>query len=216
MIIPKNLKTEDIAKYLKENHKRINLIGKYKNGSTKMKLKCKIDDFEWNVYAREIYDETNIQCRECNRRAANLQLKNRFILEYPGFRIVTMDIFSNSKTHIQCDVCGHQFELYRKHLIGNNIQDFSEEVDTNHIIFRRTQKKDLLCPVCSINDVKGKFETIVKERNAVVVGDYVNNTSPVDIKCNDCGNVFGVVPSYYISKLTSSCKFCTTKIKRSK
>lgn len=211
MKIPKGLDKDTFREYFEDNYKNLILIDDYTNGSTKMKISCKIDDNTWEVFARNVYEDENMVCKECNRRKSNLLIKDKFRRIYPTLRISTPDIFSNPKTIIRCDECGHRFEVYRKHLIGDNTRNFSEVIDETKIVFFRNKKKELECPKCSIKPIKQEFEKIVEQRNCTIVGEYLNNTTPVTIECNVCKTQFGVVPNYYIDKVISRCKFCKRK-----
>lgn len=212
MIIPKGLTHNELEKYLRDNYSNLELKSKYRNGSTKVKVTCKIDDNEWEVFPRDIYDNSNnMICEECNRRKSNLILKNKFREHYPTLRIVTMDIFSSPKILIRCDKCKSTFEVYRKHLIGDNIRNFKERVDVSSIVFFKNKKKPFVCETCEINKIKNFFEEVTKERNVTIIGEYVNNTTSVKVKCNICGSEYSVVPIYYVNKITSECKFCKIK-----
>lgn len=208
MKIPKNLTKEQFEEHLNNTYKNIILLDEYITGSDKVTVKCKLDDYEWKVFPRNVYTGDNMECSECNRRKANMGIRKRFNQEYPTLRIVTPDIFSNPKTVIRCQNCGDSFEVYRKHFIGNNITNFKEEVNINDIVFFKDKKKDLECVSCLINNVKEEFEKVVADRECTIVGEYTNNTTPVTIKCNNCGSEFGVVPNYYIDKVVSKCKYC--------
>lgn len=210
MVIPVGLNHEILENDIKEKYKNIRLNSKYQNGSTKVELICRIDDHKWQVFPRDIYD-THISCSDCNRRNANLTLRNRFHSEYPTLKIITRDIFSNPKITIKCTECGEKFEVYRKHLIGDNIRNFNDPVDTSKIIFMRHKKNPLECSSCKINKIQKFFVEVAKERNVEIIGEYINNTTPVKVKCNKCGTEYSVVPIYYVNKLTSECKFCKKK-----
>ena len=208
MKIPKNLTPEEFKKYFNINYKRLDLLNDYVNGSTKVKVQCQYDDNEWEVFPRDVYEDENMSCKQCNRVRANIELKKQFTREYPTMEIATPDIFSDDKTTIICKECGDRFEVYRKHLIGNNIRNFSTPVDVIDIVFFKDRKTPFECPSCKINIVKSEFEDKVKERNCSIIGDYTNNTAPVLIKCNVCETEYSVIPAYYINKIVSKCKFC--------
>ena len=154
-----------------------------------------------------------MQCRSCNRRRANIDLRRKFKRKYPTLKIITSDVFSEEKITIECSICKNRFQVYRKHLIGKNITNFSEKVDLSNVIFFKNKKKPFECPVCKINKVKKEFYRVVEERECSVIGEYKNNTTPVLIECNHCHTQFKVVPQYYINKIVSKCKFCKTKPK---
>jgi len=157
-----------------------------------------------------------MSCKSCNRRKANIELRKKFIKSYPTMKISTADVFSKEKVTIQCNVCKNRFKVYRKHLIGNNITNFSEKVSLSNIIFFKDKKKPFECPICKINKVKEEFERVVKERECTIIGDYISNTGPVLIKCNHCNTEYSVVPQYYINKIVSKCKYCKKKPQNSK
>jgi len=77
MVIPVGLNHEMLENDIKEKYKNIRLNSKYQNGSTKVEVICRIDDHKWQVFPRDIYDN-HISCSDCNRRNANLALRNRF------------------------------------------------------------------------------------------------------------------------------------------
>lgn len=216
MKIPKNLDSEQFKIYFYDNYKTLHLKDDYINGSSKVEVRCKIDDYTWNVFPRDVYSGDHMSCKSCNRRKANIDLRRKFTTSYPTLKIVTSDVFQEDKTVIQCNVCKSRFEVYRKHLIGNNITNFSEKVDVSNIIFFKEKKNSFECPECKIENVKEEFERVVAERECTIVGEYVSNTGAVTIECNHCHKQYGVVPIYYISKIVSKCKYCKKKTRGSK
>lgn len=216
MNIPKNLTPEQFRNHFEENYKDLNLIKEYTKGSEKVDVQCNIDDNIWSVFPRDVYSGEHMSCKSCNRRKANMDLRKKFIRSYPTMKIVTADIFSEDKTTIQCNVCKSRFEVYRKHLIGDNITNFSGRIDISRIILFKDKKKEFVCPVCKIDTVKEEFERVVSERECKIVGEYVSNTGPVQIECDHCHTQYSVVPQYYINKIVSKCKYCKKKPKNSK
>ncbi len=216
MKIPKKLTPEQFRSYFEENYKDLKLINEYTKGSEKIEIQCRIDDYSWKVFPRDVYSDENMSCRECNRRKANMDIRKKFSKTYPTLKIVTSDIFSEDKTSIKCSVCKSKFDVYRKHMIGDNITNFSEVVDISNIVLFKGKKKPFECPHCKITDVQKEFERVVKERDCTIVGDYVSNTSSVTIECNHCHKQYGVVPIYYINKIVSKCKYCKRRSPGSK
>lgn len=216
MNIPKNLDSEQFMNYFNENYKDLILTEDYTTGSEKVTVQCKIDDHSWKVFPRDVYSGDNMSCKSCNRRKANIDLRRKFTRSYPTLKITTSDVFSEGMTTIQCNVCKNRFEVYRKHLIGNNITNFSERVDLSNIILFKNKKKPFECPSCKIKNVKEEFERIVVERDCTLIGDYISNTGAVLIECNHCHNQYSVVPLYYINKIVSKCKYCKRKLVGSK
>lgn len=216
MKIPKNLDSEQFRNYFEENYNDLILVNDYVVGSEKVDVQCKIDDSTWKVFPRDVYSGDHMSCKSCNRRKANIDLRRKFARSYPTLKIVTSDVFGEDKTNIQCNVCKNRFEVYRKHMIGDNITNFSEKIDVSNIIFFKDKKKPFECPICKVKDVKEEFKRVVEERECTIVGDYVSNTGPVLIECNHCHKQYSVVPLYYINKIVSKCKYCKKKPKNSK
>ena len=216
MKIPKNLDSQQFREYFEENYSDLILLEDYSAGSEKIEVRCKIDDNSWKVFPRDVYSGDHMSCKSCNRRKANIDLRRKFTRAYPTLKISTSDVFSEDKTTIQCNICKNKFEIYRKHMIGDNITNFSEKIDVSNIILFKEKKKPFECPHCKVKDVKDEFLRVVGERECTVVGDYVSNTGPVLIECNHCHKQYSVVPLYYINKIVSKCKYCKKKPKNSK
>ena len=208
MKIPKNLDSEQFINYFKATYRDIVLLDDFTSGSDKVKVQCKKDDHIWKVFPRDVYSGDHMSCNLCNRRKANLDLRKRFNKSYPTLKIVTSDVFSEDKTLIRCNKCKHEVEVYRKHLIGDNITNFSEAIDLSNIILFKNKKKPFECPTCKISQVQDEFIRVVKERDCTIIGKYVSNTGSVMIECDLCKTQYSVVPLYYISKLVSKCKYC--------
>lgn len=211
MKIPKKLTSEQFLNYFNANYRDIILLDDYTSGSYKVEVRCKKDDHTWKVFPRDVYSGDHMSCNLCNRRKSNLDVRKKFSKSYPSLKIVTFDIFSEDKTLIRCKKCNNDFEVYRKHMIGDNITNFTEPVDVDGIVFFKNKKKPFECPVCKIDKVKNDFVKVVADRNCTIVGDYVSNTGPVLIECNYCHKQYSVVPLYYISKIVSKCKYCNRK-----
>ena len=216
MKIPKNLNSEQFRNYFHEKYKDLILGEEYTTGSKKIEVQCRIDDHSWKVFPRDVYSTDHMSCKSCNRRKANIDLRRKFTRAYPSLKISTSDVFSETKTSIQCKSCRNRFEVYRKHLMGDNITNFSDRVDLSNIILFKNKKKTFECPSCKIKNVKDEFFRVVKERECIVKGEYVSNTGPVLLECTDCHNEYSVVPQYYINKIVSKCKYCKKKPRGSK
>lgn len=110
----------------------------------------------------------------------------------------------------------NDFEIINFNYLSNDESTFKHNCG---YIFNRKNKNFLRnksCPKCN-NKIKMDLnllkEKSVKKYNGeyIIVGDYIDYSTPIDIQHVKCGRIYKQKPSYHISG--SGCLYCTKRIK---
>ncbi|MDJ9033063.1 hypothetical protein PTM93_06020 [Clostridium perfringens] len=165
-----------------ENYK---LEGEYVNASTKVKLECD----KGHGYKVTPHDFKNgRRCPICagnNPKASKLDFIKQVKKE--GYKLVGEYVNANSKIELQCDK-GHKYF----------VQPYS---------FKNGNR----CPICYSNHTElAKLDFIkqVENENYKLIGNYVNNSTKVELECNK-GHRYSVQP--YSFKDGHRCPHCSGK-----
>lgn len=163
---------------MKDINPDIEIMGEYKNFSTKIKCKCKKDSAHiWETRPSRLLE--GYGCPLCNKIKQNEKskmssdefLKRVHVLH--GDKINVLGEYKGTKETIkaQCTVCGHIWEPRAGYLIAKNLRG---------------------CPICAHKQrIKTKtrpldffYEQIKKINPDIeIIGEYKNSVTPVRCKC---------------------------------
>lgn len=175
------LTNEYFVSKMKELHPNIELLEPYDGLSKKIKSRCLIDGYVWNLTPHHsLYNN-----RGCPKCAGNIKLTNedfiqRLKIEHP--QLVALSEYQNdsAKVELRCNVCGYEWAAAPTHL---------------------HQGKG--CPKCAIRKNTQKLaktkEAFVKEMsdvdpNVIIVGEYRNSKTNIECKCANCGREWAAMP----------------------
>ena len=174
--VEKRSKThEDFINELKEINNDIEVLEKYVNAITKIKVRCKVDGYEW-----EVRPDSLLKGSGCPKCAGNIQLTHEeFINRIKNINndIEILGEYVNSQTKIKCKckIDGHKWEIRPNDLLNNHG-----------------------CPKCAGNIKKTTEEFIneLKEINSdiEIIGEYINDRTKIKCKCKIDGYEWEVTP----------------------
>lgn len=197
-------KTKPIEKFtaeLEAINPNVEIVGNYKNNSTKVKVRCKLCSCEWDVLPYGLLAGNG--CPKCGRQSqADKRRKSneQFLSELKRINsdIVPLESYqsSNSRMKVMCGKCLKTWESTPSSLLHGNG-----------------------CPHCAGNFRK-THETFIEEMNKrhptiEVIGTYKNAKTKVLVKCRECGFEWEDSPSNLLS-LGRGCRQCRKTITNSK
>lgn len=114
--------TEDFKKLINELHPNIQVLSEWVNAQTKIKCRCTIDDYEWEVYPRTIREKG---CPKCNgsitRKLTDKEYKEK-LYEIHNGNIESLEPYVNMNAKILHRCKKHNYEYYAKpaHVVGRS------------------------------------------------------------------------------------------------
>ena len=178
-----------LEKYVKSSGK-FTILAAYKSYKSPILIKCNVCEYEWETTSKSI--QTGIDCICCTGRVWDTKKMQNYLDENSkNIQIVSEYCGSQSPVDCQCKVCGYVWTCSPDNLKRNNSG----------------------CPVCNRKG-NGSTENLQKMfddngHKVSVVGNYVNNSTPVKCECDACGEVF--YPTAATVMYGSGCPFCCFK-----
>ena len=114
--------TDGFKKTIKKLHPNIEILGEWVNAQTKIKCRCIIDDYEWEVYPRTIREKG---CPKCNgsvtRKWTDKEYKEE-LYKIHGDKIVSLESYQGMNTKILHRCNKHEYLYYAKpvHVVGRH------------------------------------------------------------------------------------------------
>ena len=166
---------------LKEINDDIEILGEYVNNRTKIKCKCKIDGYEWKTTPNNLLHGQG--CPKCSRHAR--KTTEEFINELKQINddIEVLGEYINDKTKIKvrCKKDGHEWKATPNNLLSG-----------------------YGCPKCSGNIRNKTTEEFINELkqindNIEILGEYVNNSTKIKVRCKKDGHEWKATPNNLLS-----------------
>lgn len=154
----------------------IEILEKYINSRTKIKCRCKKCNFEWERIPNDLL--RGFGCPKCNNNIYYTpeQFKNEFYKVNNSIELLTD--FNGHKTPIlcKCKKDGYEWNAYPYDLINNRSG----------------------CRKCN-GRVTTTIDEFIKRLNEInsdilVIGDYINNKTPIKLKCKICNHIWSARP----------------------
>ena len=163
--------------YIKnKNAENIEILGKYVGADKKIKCKCKIDEYEWEVTPHDLLNGSS--CPKCSGNIKNKTTKY-FINELKeindNIEILGEYVSNNTKIKCKCKIDGHEWEARPKDLL-----------------------KGISCPKCAgRNKTTEEFKQELKKVNSdiEILGEYVNAITKIKCRCKIDGYEWEMRPS---------------------
>ena len=167
--------TEEFKQEMKEINSDIEILGEYVNSRTKIKVRCKIDGYEWEVTPNGLL--SGYGCKKC---AGKYKTTEDFIgeLKEVNSDIEVLGEYVNAKTKIKirCKKDGYEFKMIPNDLLRGHG-----------------------CPKCAGNASKTTEEFIneLKEinNNIEILGEYISNKTKIKCKCKIDGYEWEAKPN---------------------
>ena len=167
-----------------ENAENIEILGEYKGSKIKIKCKCKIDGYEWEIRPNDLLK--GIGCPKCAGKIKN-KTTEYFINELKEINndIEVVGEYKGNKTKIKCKCkkCGHEWEAVPNDLLRGSS-----------------------CPKCYGNKKLTHEEFMkkfyIKNKNAEnieILGEYKSNKTKIKCKCKIDGHEWEMTPNSLLS-----------------
>lgn len=188
---------EQFIKELHEVNSNIEVLEHYKGIQVKIKVKCKIDGYEWEATPGNLLKEHG--CPKCAKLSVKQQLTKtheQFIKELQQINqdIEVLGIYINdsSKIKLRCKVCDYEWEATPNRLLqGTGCPKCAGKMKKTHEQF--------------INDL------VQINKDIQVLGTYKNANTKIKCKCKICGHEWKTLPSSLLKG--RGCPVCA-KVKR--
>lgn len=171
---------EEFANRINESNPDVILIGKYVNANTKVKVAYKTCEHTDYKLPRKLYAGQGCGHDLCKSKKLSqakidsVKEKNVKKLEELGIELVGEYRGTRELTLVKNLECGHEYKVN----VGNALNGSG-------------------CPVChGFKDTQGfKQELSDKYPNKYeIIGDYINNRTPIKVKHKECGYTWKVIP----------------------
>ena len=165
-----------------KNAENIEILGEYVNNATKIKVKCKIDGYEWEVVPNSLLK--GYGCPKCsgNAKLTHEEFMEKFYKQNKNAEnIEILGEYKTSYTKIKCKckIDGHEWEATPHNLLNGNG-----------------------CPKCSGNAkltheefMKKFYEKNKNAENIEILGEYVNSSTKIKCRCRKDGHEWEVKPN---------------------
>ena len=203
--MPKKLTHEEfLDKFKKQNSnsENIEILGKYEGSKIKIKCKCKIDGYEWEVTPNRLLSG-NDGCPKCaikSRIDKQTKTHEKFIQEIKEINddIEILGTYKTNKTKIKCrcKVDGYEWETIPSNLLrGQGCPKCAGAMKLTHEEFLDKFKKQ--------NS---------NSENIEILGKYINNYTKIKCKCKIDEYEWESIPNSLLSQNTG-CPKCNGKIR---
>lgn len=175
----------------------IEIIGEYKNISTKTSFKCLTCNHKWEAQPFRI-----LEGHGCPKCANNLKYTqdeySNLLKKYHGNNISIISNYINAHTNakFKCNICEYVWETKPSHLVVTDER------------FRTS------CPNCfgTIKRTHEEFIDLINKinPNIIILGKYINNQTKIECKCKKCDGLFSMKPCHLIDG--HGCRHCNSSI----
>lgn len=186
---------EFIEKFMKQNSnaENIEILGEYVNNQTKIKCKCKICNYEWEARPSKLLMGRG--CHNCNmnKRKTHEQFIREMLEINSDIEILGKYTNARTKVECKCKICNYEWKSTPHDLLSGRG-----------------------CYTCYNNNMRGNsqrlsHEEFVKRLSEInsdieVLGEYINNHTPIECKCKLDGHKWSPIPSNLLSN--KGCPIC--------
>lgn len=176
---------EKFQQRLKENYgDKIITLTPYINSRSKIKVKCNDCGNEWMTISQYLLRGRGCKkCHTLNQRKSNNKFIDEFINNYGDkYELLSKYINANTKIKVKCKLCNNLWESKPYHLSHTKCE-CPECANKKRGLKSRKSHEQFIKDVYETH--KNKYE---------VIGNYTNAKTKIEIKCNECGNNWKIVP----------------------
>lgn len=195
----------DFVDEMKSINPYIEIISEYKNHQTKVKCRCLVDDHIWYALPQSLLKGHG--CPKCSAAEAAKRLtltQDEFMDRFNKFGDSNVKIIGKYDGYevpilCSCKVCGNTWETKACNLLkskgGTGCPNFR-----NHPGYISVTCKTLDKFISEMQNVNPDIK---------VVGEYINNKTPIEVECIKCQEKWCATPHSLLSG--SSCPYCCTR-----
>ena len=159
---------DDFIKEFREIHgDHIEILSEYKDMSSRLKLRCVIDDHIWETTPNSLTGKKPTGCSECYRRRTRRTHEEyiRDMKEVHGDSIEVLGEYLTCRTKVplKCNTCGYEWE-----------STYRSSVTLGHGCKSCGRKKRRKSQENYVSEVKDRFGDRIE-----ILGDYINNNTPI-------------------------------------
>lgn len=169
---------EEFIDLLKEINPEVEVLENYKNTDAKIKVKCKNCGKEWYTSPNNLLDGHG--CGRCVGRKNHNDFVEALKTINPNVEVIGQYINGNTHIAVKCRVCGNEWKSRPSQLLKG----------------RGCLKCGRIKQADSLRKTQEAFEKEIEEinKNIFVVGHYINNMTPIEVKCKKCDYVWQSLP----------------------
>ncbi len=172
------------------------VLEEYRSSKTKLLMRHNVCGHEWKVSPHLFLSGTRCpKCADAKKKEEIGRTHDEYIakineIHNGEYTILGKYVNGNTKVLAQHNECGYQWEVRAQSLLGNT-----------------------RCPKCYgvLRKTQAEFENQVKEvsnNEYIVIGEYINNRTDIEIQHQVCGHIFKVTPNAFLQgKRCPICKF---------
>ena len=185
----KHMNHEEFVSRLNEVQPSLVAISTYQNCRTKVLVKCSTCGFQWGARSSDLLRGHG--CPRCGGKEKKSTDRFRYEVSEvnPNIEVVGEYINTATKIETRCLICGHYWKANPSTLLSGNG-----------------------CPLCggTIKKTQKEFLETLSMRNPdiMVLGEYKNNRTKINVKCTRCGYEWSATPHNLIDA-RSRCPKCT-------
>lgn len=193
-----NTETFKDAFYKRFPNSNVDIIGEYKNTRTKIKCKCRICDYIWEVKPNGLMN--NRSCPQCSGKIkyTTESFKEAYYKEHPDSNIEIIGDYVNNQKSIKCKcrVCGYEWTAQPQNL--------------------RNGSKCIACSGKAKYDTKSfkkKFYEKFPDATVDIIGKYTGARTRIECKCKICGYSWKPNAGNLLRGNGANCPYCYGTIK---
>lgn len=176
----------------------IEVIDKYINANTKIKHRCIICGYEWNVKPNSVLNGRGCpECAKYQRAKSNIKTHEQYVNEVASvnqnIKIIGRYIHSNEKIKVECKLCGHKWSARAADILaGHGCIKCSHK--------RKTKTQDqYISELATVNP------------DIIVIGKYINSHTKIKHFCMKCRHEWDVEPNALLQG--NHCPQCSARRK---
>lgn len=171
---------EEFISQIKNTHPNVEVLSEYKTAKSKIKLRCKIDGYEWEAIAASLTKTNPSRCPMCfgNLKKTNSEFLSEMKIKNKDIKPMSEYVGANSSMRFKCLVDGYEWE------------------STPHTVLSYSSTSG--CPKCNnyILKTNDEFLDQLKNINRYIepIDKYVAARKKIRFKCKLDGNVWRATP----------------------
>lgn len=187
---------EEYQKLAQEKNKKVDVIGKYEGYYKKIKVRCKRCNREWETSTSAVLKGCG--CKKCqmedmwkSHRTTDEQFKAEVAKNNSKITVIGTYFNRSTKIRVKCNFCGKEWDMLPQSALDGSG-----------------------CKECTIAGYALSHEDFLERsknslKNFEVIEKYVNNATPIKVKCKRCGKERYINPSsIFYNNATVRCDDC--------
>ena len=196
-IKPRGFSEEQFQQRLKENYKnKIETLTPHINSKSKIKVRCNDCGYEWQTTSQSLLRGQGCKlCHTLSQRKGKDKFLEEFTKNYnTKYELLSDYVNANTKVKVKCNLCDNIWFSKPYHL--SHTKCGCPICANKERVLKTTKSQEKF-----IDDVYHKYND-----RYTVVGQYMNAKTKLEIRCNNCNNIWKIVP--YSLLQNTGCPIC--------